>query len=127
MLTFLFFFLMIRRPPRSTLFPSTTLFRSPSAYYRVTSAAPPPPAGTKSDLTLVRDPGTNTIRISGTHPLAGPNWEGWVALEDPARYATTVFAEILEARGIRVAGALDTSSDPLPEGLRVLATHDSPP
>src|SRR6476620_12448800 len=25
------FFLMIRRPPRSTLFPYTTLFRSPSA------------------------------------------------------------------------------------------------
>src|SRR2546429_1448522 len=25
-----FFFLMIRRPPRSTLFPSTTLFRSPA-------------------------------------------------------------------------------------------------
>src|SRR2546422_5885161 len=28
MLIFLFFFLMIRRPPRSTLFPYTTLFRS---------------------------------------------------------------------------------------------------
>src|SRR5215211_8999452 len=27
-LFFLFFFLMIRRPPRSTLFPYTTLFRS---------------------------------------------------------------------------------------------------
>src|SRR2546425_3027842 len=29
-LTFVFFFLMIRRPPRSTLFPYTTLFRSSS-------------------------------------------------------------------------------------------------
>src|SRR2546425_3511942 len=28
--TFFFFFLMIRRPPRSTLFPYTTLFRSPA-------------------------------------------------------------------------------------------------
>src|SRR5438552_15671520 len=28
---FLFFFLMIRRPPRSTLFPYTTLFRSSAA------------------------------------------------------------------------------------------------
>src|SRR3712207_8120963 len=27
----MFFFLMIRRPPRSTLFPYTTLFRSPHA------------------------------------------------------------------------------------------------
>src|SRR5258708_36293480 len=38
---FLFFFLMIRRPPRSTLFPYTTLFRSPflcaqiQMFYRV--------------------------------------------------------------------------------------------
>src|SRR2546426_4555237 len=29
-----FFFLMIRRPPRSTLFPYTTLFRSPSRSLR---------------------------------------------------------------------------------------------
>src|SRR6266545_7084175 len=28
--TLFFFFLMIRRPPRSTLFPYTTLFRSPT-------------------------------------------------------------------------------------------------
>src|SRR3712207_7308141 len=31
----LFFFLMIRRPPRSTLFPYTTLFRSPMGYESV--------------------------------------------------------------------------------------------
>src|SRR6266511_5019382 len=30
----LFFFLMIRRPPRSTLFPYTTLFRSPESHRR---------------------------------------------------------------------------------------------
>src|SRR3712207_7901839 len=30
MLVVFFFFLMIRRPPRSTLFPYTTLFRSPN-------------------------------------------------------------------------------------------------
>src|SRR4051812_49742304 len=34
--TFSFFFLMIRRPPRSTLFPYTTLFRSgPQRHHRV--------------------------------------------------------------------------------------------
>src|SRR5256885_11960731 len=32
-----FFFLMIRRPPRSTLFPYTTLFRSASAISRRSS------------------------------------------------------------------------------------------
>src|SRR5947208_16684326 len=34
LLFYLFFFLMIRRPPRSTLFPYTTLFRSEAAIVR---------------------------------------------------------------------------------------------
>src|SRR5262245_66505804 len=34
----LFFFLMIRRPPRSTLFPYTTLFRSPCRRTRCSSS-----------------------------------------------------------------------------------------
>src|ERR1041384_8549401 len=34
--TFFFFFLMIRRPPRSTLFPYTTLFRSPEQIFSAT-------------------------------------------------------------------------------------------
>src|SRR5260370_15752114 len=33
---------MIRRPPRSTLFPYTTLFRSPASRMWRSSAAPPP-------------------------------------------------------------------------------------
>src|SRR5687768_18002889 len=39
--SFLFFFLMIRRPPRSTLFPYTTLFRSalPAGHSRATSGS----------------------------------------------------------------------------------------
>src|SRR5260370_23599110 len=35
------FFLMIRRPPRSTLFPYTTLFRSGIRYYKKTGIYPP--------------------------------------------------------------------------------------
>src|SRR5687767_15510100 len=42
------FFLMIRRPPRSTLFPYTTLFRSPTATARRPSSTrrstPPAPS-----------------------------------------------------------------------------------
>src|SRR6266403_4751264 len=38
-----FFFLMIRRPPRSTLFPYTTLFRSGARCRPPPPAAPPVP------------------------------------------------------------------------------------
>src|SRR6266550_8527341 len=41
----IFFFLMIRRPPRSTLFPYTTLFRSPSRHRR----APQRPLGAPAE------------------------------------------------------------------------------
>src|SRR6266511_5539059 len=42
---FLFFFLMIRRPPRSTLFPYTTLFRSSNAALFKPAAPVPPHQG----------------------------------------------------------------------------------
>src|SRR6266568_6158235 len=48
-----FFFLMIRRPPRSTLFPYTTLFRSPSprrcSAARSTSGRRAPPRRWRSE------------------------------------------------------------------------------
>src|SRR2546422_7051287 len=40
MIFLLFFFLMIRRPPRSTLFPYTTLFRSPGTAHQAGGSAP---------------------------------------------------------------------------------------
>src|SRR6266850_3604998 len=42
---FIFFFLMIRRPPRSTLFPYTTLFRSLLAQHPHRARAPARPDG----------------------------------------------------------------------------------
>src|SRR2546422_10539547 len=72
-----FFFLMIRRPPRSTLFPYTTLFRSrPSAgFARATcpgggfGRGAKPPSRDLAGLRLQRQPGVG--------PAAEP------ALEDP--------------------------------------------
>src|SRR2546430_13467759 len=52
-----FFFLMIRRPPRSTLFPYTTLFRSLSAFASSRrfsrSFLPVPPSGRSNTIALI--------------------------------------------------------------------------
>src|SRR6267143_2624902 len=51
-LYFLFFFLMIRRPPRSTLFPYTTLFRSRPRRARAglrAAGVHAPPVGSRSE------------------------------------------------------------------------------
>src|SRR5260370_37804797 len=50
---FSFFFLMIRRPPRSTLFPYTTLFRSRTAEVR---AGPSPDRRAVCRVDAVRGP-----------------------------------------------------------------------
>ena len=97
-----------------------------SGYYRVVSTVTTGPPGSKSNLRLTRDLGTNQIRLSGAIALGEEPWQGWAALEDPARFAGTVFAEVLEARGVRVMGEVATSSAPLPAGLRELAAHEGP-
>src|SRR2546425_7388515 len=64
----MFFFLMIRRPPRSTLFPYTTLFRSPLAG----------PREERSAQALRVRPGETDggVRPAGEVPEDGPADEG---------------------------------------------------
>src|SRR6266487_3846218 len=60
--SFSFFFLMIRRPPRSTLFPYTTLFRSRRLYGKIggTSAA--------KDFVDVDRRDRKSTRLNSSHP-----------------------------------------------------------
>ena len=99
----------------------------PSDYYRVVSSVTTLARGAAGELRVDRSLGSNVIRISGTHAIGQPAWTGSVALEDPARYAATVFGEVLAARGITVSGLVATSSDPLPEPRRVLAAIQGQP
>src|SRR5260370_10463793 len=74
---YFFFFLMIRRPPRSTLFPYTTLFRSPQQ--RVAelgpgrALAPRPPPG--DDARPEADPAGRARGGPGRDPRAGKDGE----------------------------------------------------
>jgi D-alanyl-D-alanine carboxypeptidase/D-alanyl-D-alanine-endopeptidase (penicillin-binding protein 4) len=97
----------------------------PSAYYRVEATAITSARGTPGELRLERDLGGNVIRISGTHALGQAPWRGSVALEDPARYAGTVFREVLAGKGIETSGDVVTTSAALPAGRRVLASMES--
>src|SRR5436189_5885891 len=60
-LFFIFFFLMIRRPPRSTLFPYTTLFRSPS--FRASSCTP----SRWGSAISARDRDRKSTRLNSSH------------------------------------------------------------
>src|SRR6266516_5591853 len=61
-----FFFLMIRLPPRSTLFPYTTLFRSPAVLARRRGAGgDPPPDG--SARARARRGDRKSTRLNSSH------------------------------------------------------------
>src|SRR5438270_3976452 len=65
---FFFFFLMIRRPPRSTLFPYTTLFRSrsaPSGSHRCSSTDTHSTTSREASGTLARD--RKSTRLNSSH------------------------------------------------------------
>lgn len=80
-------------------------------------------AGAERDIILDKPLGTPGVALSGTLPR-GEDWEGEVAVDDPARFAAEALARVLEARGIVVVGEVATSSDPLPEDARTLAAHE---
>ena len=62
----LVFFLMIRRPPRSTLFPYTTLFRSIGGWHDIFQG------GTIKNFTGMKKNGANTSARDGQRLLIGP-------------------------------------------------------
>src|SRR5437667_8803304 len=63
-----FFFLMIRRPPRSTLFPYTTLFRSSAPDASSTTAVPGGTVRTRSSPALPRSE-EHTSELQSHHDL----------------------------------------------------------
>src|SRR2546427_9703048 len=73
--SFSFFFLMIRRPPRSTLFPYTTLFRSPvSTPFAMTTPAAAACTGVPSGALMSMPPCQPLLRwpkVEITVPSAG--------------------------------------------------------
>src|SRR5712675_3059488 len=63
-----FFFLMIRRPPRSTLFPYTTLFRSPCRRPSTAEDHPRPPRRDAAVLRMAHRHGDRkSTRLNSSH------------------------------------------------------------
>lgn len=105
-----------------------SLARNPrSSYYQVVVTATTAGPDSKPDLAVDRPLGSNVIHVGGTLPQGAAPENLFISMEDPARFAATVFGETLETRGMRVRGPVETSSAALPPETRVLATLSSPP
>lgn len=83
----------------------------------------------KPDLRLTRDPGAQTVLVTGTLPAKSAPHKLVLAVEEPAQHAANLLARLLENRGIKIAGRIRAQHDPDPaEASRtVLAEHLSLP
>src|SRR5258708_16817080 len=60
---------MIRRPPRSTLFPYTTLFRSPPGFRRVDLREPPGGRIRKPVIGILQQTDRKSTRLNSSHQI----------------------------------------------------------
>ena len=88
-------------------------------------------AGMKPELTLKREPGSNTVTVTGTLPAKSKPRKLVLAVEEPALHAATMLKRLLEERGVKVDGVARAQSlatdSPDTRNRIVLATHNSGP
>ena len=79
----------------------------------------------KSDLRLTREPGSNTVVISGTLPARASSRKLVLAIQEPAQHAAFLLAKLLADRGVKLNGKSRAQHEPDPaEAPRtVLAEH----
>ena len=90
------------QPPRLELLP----------YYTVDNRAVTVAAGT-TQLAFDRLPGSSLLRLTGTIAAGSEPELLRLGIDDPAHYAAWRFKALLEARGVRVAGAVAVRHRPL--------------
>lgn len=117
--------------------PATTTLNPASDFYTVENLIRTGPRESEQKLSVVREPGSRLIRVSGTMPEGGPARGLTIAIEEPAEYAANLLARLLETRGIHVHGiararhafdANDPAISPSNHSAEtILAEHASPP
>lgn len=106
-------------PARLIVQPGTEFMRIENRV--VTSAE-----GTKAKVSLNRPLGSRHVLIEGSVPRLGEAWTGSVATPEPTLFATTLFAEALVRHGVTLRDGALASREPLPPGLRPLASFHGP-
>jgi D-alanyl-D-alanine carboxypeptidase/D-alanyl-D-alanine-endopeptidase (penicillin-binding protein 4) len=102
-----------------------------TADFRLNNQVMTSAAGVKADLTLRREPGSNTVAVLGTLPANSKPKKLLLAVQEPALNAAQLLKRILEEKGVVVRGVARAQTEK--EGLAggktrtVLATHISVP
>src|SRR3984893_11697708 len=85
--------------------------------------------GEKADLRLTREPGSETVLLTGTFPAKAAPRKLVLAIQEPAQFAATLLTRALEERGVKIRGRVRAIHQPDPDEAprTVLAEHLSIP
>ncbi len=124
-------FTLALRPGERDGEPARADFVPVSDFYTVENSIRTGVRGSEEKLAVARDPGSRLIRVSGTMPLDAQPRRLTIAVEEPAEYAASLLARLLEARGVKVDGrprarhAEDSSPAGMTEPQNIFADHIS--
>jgi len=107
----------------------TSVVEPPTREFVVNNEVATIGAKEKPDLRLTRDPGGDTVIVSGVMPAGSAPRKLVLAIQEPALQAANLLAQLLKDRGIKVGGTVRAVHEPDPgEATRtVLAEHLSIP
>lgn len=102
-------------------------------YYTIDSRAVTVAAGGKTSLDVERLPAERTLRLVGAIAADAPPRVVRTGIDDPAHYAAWRFRQLLEARGVKVSGEIQTrhrlfgpGDDPARRGTTPVARAPQP-
>jgi D-alanyl-D-alanine carboxypeptidase/D-alanyl-D-alanine-endopeptidase (penicillin-binding protein 4) len=83
----------------------------------------------KADLRLTREPGGDTVTVSGVMPAGSAPRKLVLAIQEPALHAANLLAQLLADRGVKIGGSVRALHEPDPAAASrtVLAEHLSIP
>jgi D-alanyl-D-alanine carboxypeptidase/D-alanyl-D-alanine-endopeptidase (penicillin-binding protein 4) len=86
-------------------------------------------AGEKADLRLTREPGSDSVVVTGTMPARATSRKLLLAIQEPAQHAASMLAKLLAERGVKFHGKVGAMHEPDGPGVvrTVLAEHMSLP
>jgi serine-type D-Ala-D-Ala carboxypeptidase/endopeptidase (penicillin-binding protein 4) len=109
--------------------PATLLIDPTIAEFHVINQVVTSAPREKADLRLTREPGSETVVLTGTFPAKATPRKLVLAIQEPAQFAATLLGRCLEERGVKTHGKVRAIHEPDPaEATRaVLAEHFSIP
>ncbi len=98
-------------------------------FYTIVNETQTAPAGGQRRVWAEREPGSRTVFLRGSIPVAGERVRINLAVEEPAEHAAALLRRLLDARGVRIYGRSLADHNPLRamESRNVLAEHLSGP